>query len=790
MAKEFSLVIKVCETIFKYSIYALIALVPIFFLPLTTDILDFNKQALLTLLVFISLFAIMIKVLISGKFSANLNKTHIAIVAMMLVYLASTIFSKNSYGSFWGWPQISSESLLTIIGFVLFYFIVANMFSKKEIIVSMIIFGVSCIVAILFASLQLLGLFVIPLNILKDTSFNTIGSVGSFGMLLAILLPLFTVFEIVVAEKWLKIVFGVGIALSAVCLVLVNYPLVWWAILASSAILIFFGASKRNLFDLRWLAIPIFFFVLALFFITLKPSLILPQRPVEVYLNQQSSFDVALQTIKAKPILGSGPGTFVFDFAKYKNKDFNQSSLWNLKINSAASKILTTTATTGILGIIALFALIIIVIFYGTKLLLQDFSLFTKTQAKIDSKQILAFKIMSTGLFASFLATIVVFFLYNSGFVLDFAFFFLIACFVGMISEKKEYNLSPSSFLTLGITLIFTLIFIFGLGLTILESQRYYSELSYYQGILAIASGNKDVGIGRIENAVSQNPNSDLYLTDLSQAYLSEIISLASKKDITEEEKTKFQILVNNSINTAKLATDINPNSVSNWSIRGYIYQSLVGIVSDAEDWAIKCYEEASKLEPINPYFVTQKGIVYLIKSYGTDKDNAEAKAKNLDMAKEQFDKAIELKSDYASARFQLAMVLQAQEKTDQVMPALQETKKYAPYDVGLSFQIGLLYYQKGDYKNAEAELERTIALNPKYANGLYFLGLTYSKLGENTKAILAIKKVLELNPENEEVKKILENLNVGKDPLDGISQETIAQSPIEEADLVDNKGQ
>ena len=66
-----SLALKICDRVAKYAIYIAIFLIPIFFLPWTADVLDFNKQALLLVLIFVSLFAFLSKILISGKFEIN-----------------------------------------------------------------------------------------------------------------------------------------------------------------------------------------------------------------------------------------------------------------------------------------------------------------------------------------------------------------------------------------------------------------------------------------------------------------------------------------------------------------------------------------------------------------------------------------------------------------------------------------------------------------------------------------------------------------------------------------------
>lgn len=769
MPKEFLKLVKICNFISKYAIYALAALSPVLFLPITSDAVDFNKQTALIFLVFVSLFAWMVKVLVTGKFFANFNKTHIFVGLFFLATLISTIFSQNKYGSFWGWPQPVSDGFITIIGLVILYFLLSNVLAKNEAINTVIIGAISSGVAILYATLQLLGLFVLPFGFLKSAAFNTIGSVGSLGIFIAVLIPLFTIL-VMLTEKWLRIIFGVATALCAISLVLINYPIVWWTVLVGSVALIVFGIFKKDLIDLRWLSVSMFFLVLALFFIILRPAIGGASRPIEVYLNQSSTLDISLKVLKQNPILGTGPGTFSADFSKYKKSDFNNSPLWNIRFDKGGSEVLNSLATTGLLGFAAILALMASVIFYGVK-----FIFLPDARGKKGAEYLI---ILSGGILASVISLLFAHFIYTTSLGIDILLFVLIGSLVGLISENNERSLAPSSFLTLGVTFVFTLLFIFGLGLLILDGQRYLAQVNYYRGITA---NTKDKMIANLEKAASINPNVDIYWTDLSQAYLSAVPDIASQKTVSDADKAKISNLINFAVNATNNAIAVNPNNVSNYSIRGFVCQNLIGSTPGAEECAIKAYEQASVLDPYNPYYVTQKGIVLLSKAYGVDKDSESAKKSDLSLAKEQFDKAIKLKSDYASARFQIAMVYSAQGKTEQVMPALQDAKKYAPQDVGLSFQIGLLYYQDKDYKNAQTELERTVSLNPKYSNALYFLGLTYAAQGQKEKAIDAIKKVVDLNPDNSEVKTVLGNLKSGKDPLDGISQENPPQEPVKE---------
>lgn len=765
MPRENFVSLKVCDFISKYSIYALVFLLPIFFLPWTSDVLDFNKQTLLLFLVFVSLFAWMAKVLIVRELSINLNKTNIIVAILFIISLFSTIFSLWRYGSFWGWPQNVSESLITLLGFSVFYFLVSNLFDKKEIVRLVLVLVFSGFVSLVIGFFQIVGLFLIPFDFSKTAIFNTIGTAGNLGFFIVALLPL--IFTLLMRKKSIGMILIWAVIFAIALLVGLNYWFLWWLVIIGCALLIIFAVQRGDLFDNRWLIIPMFFLALSLFFIILKPTIgLLPAAPIEFSLNQKTSLSIDWQALKQNPVFGSGLGTFGYDFAKYKSIDFNKTMFWNSGFGGASSKVLTVLGTTGILGILAFLGLMGCVIFCGIK-----FFFIRKSSDEYWN--------VTLSIFVGFIILSIGFFLRNSGLVIDFLYFFLIAAFIGLISEeRKKYLLETSSLITLGVTFVFTLCFIFGLGLLILTSQKYIAEAKYNVGLTQLQKGNNDEGIRNIEKSVGLNPSSDLYLRQLAQIYLLKIGQEIAKTDISQEEKSKnVQLLVSNSINAAKIASDVNPKNVTNWAVRGLIYQNLIGVMPGVEDWAISSYESAEKLDPNNPYYPTQKGVVFLSQSLNLSKENEGDKPGLLSKAKEQLEKAIQLKSDYAPARFQMAMVSQAEGKTDEAIKGLEDTKQYAPNDIGLAFQLGILYYQTKDFQKAQGEFERAVGISPNYSNALYFSGLTYYEQDKINKAIEKISKVLELNPDNETVQKVLSNLKDGKKPLEGIGQ----QAPIEE---------
>jgi len=224
----------------------------------------------------------------------------------------------------------------------------------------MISLVVSGSLAILYGLLQLFGKFLIPIGFTKAVSFNTIGGVNSLAVFAAILLPMIIVFLIINKQKYLRVFFIVAIALLAVLLLLINFQTAWWLVMAGSALVIAFGTQKRDVFDNRWLVLPMFFLALALLFSFFRFQIPgTPDRPVEVFLTHGASFDIVWNTLKQSPIIGSGPGTFIYNFSKYKDISFNQSSFWNLRFDWASSKMMTMLGTIGILGVLSFFALLI-----------------------------------------------------------------------------------------------------------------------------------------------------------------------------------------------------------------------------------------------------------------------------------------------------------------------------------------------------------------------------------------------------------------------------------------------
>lgn len=568
------MIVKTCDFIAKKSLFALIFILPLFFLPLTIDVLDFSKQYLMIFLVFLSAIAWMIASLVSKKLVVIKTPLHIVAIFLLVAMTTATIFSQYKFGSFFGASFLASESLVSILCFLVFFFLVSNIFSKKDAVTSFIIFLCSAVVAQIFGVLQLFG-YSLGLN-------NTIGSFGSLGIFAVIAFPV-AVSLFIFVKNWWRVLFIFQIVLSLVLAILIQNPEVWIVFACISAFMLIFCFIKKDFADARWMAFPAFILVISVFFAIYNPQFDWPKQKVnEVYLPQEVSFNIAVRSIKENPIFGSGPGTFSYNFLRFKSPEFSNTDLGSLSFNASASKILDYMATTGVVGVLAILLFMVFVITLGIK--------------HFTNKHKGSYDILIFGALASYIGACITYFVYNPALTLDFCYFFFASIIVVLVSKiRPEYELKPFSRKTLFLTVVFTIICIFILGLFVVSFKNYFAEIKYYQSMVSYQVGDNKTGLKKLEQAVNLNKNSDVYFRQLAQAYLFELSTLSSVQD-----EERFKTLISDCINASNNAIKLNPQNASNLALAGFIYQNMIGIVDGAKEWALKSYQSALELDPQN----------------------------------------------------------------------------------------------------------------------------------------------------------------------------------------------
>ena len=745
----------------KFPLYLLLFLFPLFFLPFTQNILGFPKLILVILCVFLSLVGWLGKDILEGKINLKVNKIFYSLLVLIFFsYLLSLIFSISKSISFFGQRLDLGDSFLSMIVFLILAFLVSNSFKKEEELSALFtpfIFGAG--IAGIINILQIYKIFIFPFGFTKAVSFNTIGVPNAFAVFALSLLPISLLLAFK-SKNILKIIFALVSLVLFLNLVFINFKVVWLDLLVVVLVIFSFGFKRKNEPLKLGLAVCLMLGIIASIFFYFFPVQLpgFPSLPPEISLTHNAEAYILKQSYSEglkNIVFGTGPGTFIFDYSKYHSPLLNQTMFWGTRFLKGASMAWDSFLTKGILGGISLTFLYFLIIYL-------IFSHLKKDSEKEKDLQV------ELGLAAGALSLVVAGFFYHFNLTLYFTFWLFVgALFFYFSPQSKQIDLTSHSKIVL-VNAVLLIIIILGLSLIFVQSKKFLAEYKYVKGIESFQNQKSEQAINFLSQATELDSSTDVFWRDLTQAYLSKASLISRDKKLPIEGKKRLANLA-----TVKGSEAINqaiktePFNVANWNVRGYFYGSLIGL-KGAESLALRSYKKAADLEPASPYTFGEIGRVYILVAQ-TQTSDKQKQTENLDLAIKNLNKAIELKPDYAPAHDLLAVTYDQLGQTDSAISKLEQTKKIAPRDFGLAFQLGILYWRKNELQKAKGEFERAIKLNPNYSNAHYMLGLTYDKIGERKKAISEFEKVEKANPKNKEVKKILENLRKELPALEGI---------------------
>jgi len=121
----------------------------------------------------------------------------------------------------------------------------------------------------------------------------------------------------------------------------------------------------------------------------------------------------------------------------------------------------------------------------------------------------------------------------------------------------------------------------------------------------------------------------------------------------------------------------------------------------------------------------------------------------NLVDAESAYRDAIRLVPDSAFAWFNLGNLLSDLRRTDEALPALQKADALQPGTPEILNNIGIQHYALGEIESALWHYEAALAANPEFADALTNCGNALQRLYRLDEAHIALKRALELAPEN-----------------------------------------
>lgn len=380
-----------------------------------------------------------------------------------------------------------------------------------------------------------------------------------------------------------------------------------------------------------------------------------------LYLYPHIGWSIAVDGFKTlrTALLGFGPENFISAFSKFKPIIFNQTKFWTVRFTANSNEYFNVLSIAGLLGLACY--LLLVIKFWKTKKEVSK----TKISRAVFLSLATSF-LLQLGLTANFLVLMTTFVLLA---VLSILGQTDEAAVYYSIKDKKSIFLSVIS---LGLVL--------SLAGGYLVGRVWAADYYFTQSLKAAAENKGGLTYNLQIEAIQLNPFVENYRLVYSDTCLALANSLASKTELTDQDRVNIQQLVAQSIREAKAAVSLNQQNSANWEHLAAIYRNLINFAQGADQWAITAYAQAVRNNPTDPLLrVDLGGLFYALQDY--------------DQAILQFVQATALKPDYANGYYNLAS-------------AYREKGEYQKAFENMQIVLSLVDKDSPDYQKVNSELE------------------------------------------------------------------------------------
>ena len=712
----------------------------------------FGKTVIFEITIEILILAYLILLLINPSFRPKKSLLLYGLSTFIFILILSTIFSANSYRSFWG-SMARMDGLFTFLHFFAFFILASAIFKTKKDWLRLLFF--SCFISFLISlgNLDLLGFSFSFLTKLKEGFFNP--SLGNPGYLAAYLLfhIFLTIFLLTLRLRWWErfflapvlildtlILFLCGVQAPLLGLIGGLIVFIFWLILESPQIKIRIIAS---------IVLLAFLILISLLFIFRENPLI----KENTYLSQLTFFSwkaasvrerllawqITVKGILKRPILGWGLQNYSIPFNLFYNPAYFQfvySETWWDKPHNI---ILDIGSSAGFLGIISYLALFFL-IFISSQKLLKEGKINLFSQAAIFGL-LVSYLVQNLFLFDTFSTYLIFFFLLS----------FLSQMSTKIDEEKKLEPISKRKPALSVMLAIFLICFFFISG--------YFCHKNI---ILAASFASKADGYlaGGRYSLARDNFKSALTLSNFGQkemrVELAKLILNLPQNLIQKEKITKEQILADLEFVALELekSRKTYPLEVDDRLLLGNVYWKMAtlgkeGVLEKAEE----VLNEALKINP------KRQQTYYVFAQVKAQKGQTEEMISLLE-------KAVSLNPELPFSRWYLGWGYLTAGQIEKGLLEIEKAQSlgygldYSPE--GLKFILSLInaYAKVGNYQKVAFLYEELIKKYPDNPQFYASLAATYAKLGEKEKAIFYVKEAIKLNPSlKEEAEAFLKTL-------------------------------
>lgn len=369
------------------------------------------------------------------------------------------------------------------------------------------------------------------------------------------------------------------------------------------------------------------------------------------YLDIKSSWAIATESLKNEPLQGVGIGNFLEAFNKWRPSSFNQTKNWSTTFTLGANFGLQLWTELGIIGLImgvmAAAALI-------------------KGQKDKENK-IMAFLLVMVLVLTP----------------INFISLMLVLWLLIKNMETKELKLMLKAG-ELGrnvAPIVLSIVLMVGVSFgTYWWTKIFLGEIYLKKSIVTAANNDGGATYNWQLKAMAVSPNNSEYRRIYSQTNLALAVGLISNKEITDEQKEKAAMLIQQAVREAKAAVSLDDQNTSYWLNLASIYRQLVGSIDGTADWSSQAYTEAVALDQVNPSLrLDYGGLLYATGNY--------------DGADRLFEQVVTLKPDLANGWYNWAYTAKNLNKLASAVSRLTQA-------------VSLVPVTSGDYETASKLLE------------------------------------------------------------------------------------
>jgi tetratricopeptide (TPR) repeat protein len=758
--------------IFEYCLLALIFLTPVIFIPSTFISLYSSKLAFLVTVIVVFIAVFLAFTLSRGIIQIPKSKFLIPIAIFPVIALISSFFSGQMISSVAGQLfELGTSGSLLVLLVLLFVAMFAVKEEAKIGVRAIYALFISSGIVVLHLILRIFAASILPVSVASripnfllggsiDTSIllgaATIASLSALNMLPLGKKVRIAIYALLIASMLFVGAVGftpVVVAIGLFSLFYFVYTFSWSISPFKSSTLKSEKASFPSLFVLVFSIV----LIISNGAISGYLSNTLKINSIEIRPNFTVTMNLVGEAWKKNAALGTGPNMFKEFWDLHRPADINLSQFWATSFSYGSGFVPTIAVTTGVLGLLALLSFLVLYLISGFKAIFSAVGDFGWRYVSLTSFLVSLFLWAMAFVYVPGIATISLAFIFTG----IFAATLVPQGVVGSIKINIFSNPKSNFAAVFGIVVL--LIASVAGGYFVWE--RVVAASVYQKGIALLSSGNSQDAKKTISNAIRLVPT-DSYWKSFSEASLNRagvlLNSVSSANNLTDSQKTSIQTEIADAIESAKQAITWNSKNYENWFALGRVYEVLASnVIPGASDSAKINFKEAQSRSPLNPAIPLAFARLAALSG-------------DLAGARENINKAIELKNNYTDAYFALAQLEVASNNIPGAIRSIESVTLMDPQNASLYFQLGLLKYSNQDFGGAVAALGKAIEIVPNYANAQYFLGLSYERLGNRPNAIVQFEALQKTNSDNAEVALILSNLKAGKSPF------TNAKPPID----------